>query len=128
MHALKNALIVISFAGVLAAGTAQAQQTPAPGGAAPAAPAATTRTDQPAAERKPASPRSAAERKSATERKAASDSTWDKTKIMTRRQWNKAKKAWAREKDKWNSCLAQAKAQKLKGSQRWSAVGSCMTN
>ena len=59
--------------------------------------------------------------------RTAEPSTWDKTKDMTRRQWNKAKTAWAKEKEKWRDCNAEARKEKLSGTKRWTSIGKCMT-
>jgi hypothetical protein len=45
----------------------------------------------------------------------------------TRRQWHAAKVKWVEEKDAWNGCQTQAKAQNLSGRQSWQFLYGCMT-
>jgi outer membrane lipoprotein-sorting protein len=45
----------------------------------------------------------------------------------TRKQWNAAEAKWAQEKDRWNSCQGQAKAQNLVGRRSWQFLYDCMT-
>ena len=51
---------------------------------------------------------------------------WDGVSTMTRRQWNAMKRRWSREKQKWATCNAQARRQKLSTADRWTHVGKCM--
>ena len=49
-------------------------------------------------------------------------------KNMTVKQWEKLEAKFKKERDKWESCEAQAKDQKIKDRRaRWSALYSCMT-
>jgi hypothetical protein len=45
----------------------------------------------------------------------------------TRRQWRSATTKWKEEKDAWNGCQNQAKAQNLSGRQSWQFLYDCMT-
>ena len=45
----------------------------------------------------------------------------------TRKQWNTAKAKWVEEKDAWNGCQTQAKAQNLAGRKSWQFLYDCMT-
>lgn len=104
MSCLTKSLITAALAGVLASGAAYAQQStpsprPAPAVTAPMKPVETK----------------------------ASPTAWDKTKAMSRKQWNAAKNSWAMEKGKWNDCTKQSKAEKLRGTKRWTFIGNCMT-
>jgi hypothetical protein len=45
----------------------------------------------------------------------------------TRKQWNAAKAKWVEEKDAWNGCQTQAKAQNLAGRKSWQFLYDCMT-
>jgi hypothetical protein len=56
----------------------------------------------------------------------ASQTVTDVSK-WTRRQWNAAKAKWVEEKDAWNSCQTQAKAQNLSGRHSWQFLYDCMT-
>lgn len=117
-------MMAATLAGALLMGTAHAQQTPS----AASAPAMSDTTKAKPSER-------AAARKTMAEKRAekraatkAEPTAWDKTKDMTRKQWSSAKGAWTKEKDKWRGCNAKAKAEKLSGTKRWTAIGSCMTS
>jgi hypothetical protein len=44
----------------------------------------------------------------------------------TRKQWNTAKAKWVEEKDAWNGCQTQAKAQNLAGRKSWQFLYDCM--
>lgn len=57
----------------------------------------------------------------------AQQSTTEKVKTMTKKQWEKLQAGWKKEKDKYAACDAKAKADKLKGRKRWSAMYDCMT-
>ena len=104
MSRVTQSLILTVLASALAAGAAFAQQStpsprPAPAVIAPMKPVETK----------------------------ASPTAWDKTKGMSRKQWNAAKNSWAMEKGKWNDCTKQSKAEKLRGTKRWTYIGNCMT-
>jgi len=45
----------------------------------------------------------------------------------THQQWNAAKAKWVEEKDAWNGCQTQAKAQNLSGKKSWQFLYDCMT-
>jgi hypothetical protein len=45
----------------------------------------------------------------------------------TRRQWHAAEAKWREEKDAWNGCQSQAKAQNLAGRKSWQFLYDCMT-
>lgn len=45
----------------------------------------------------------------------------------TRHQWNVAKVKWQEEKDAWNGCQTQARAQNLAGRKSWQFLYDCMT-
>lgn len=45
----------------------------------------------------------------------------------TRKQWHAAKVRWREEKDAWNSCQNEAKAQSLSGRKNWQFLYDCMT-
>jgi hypothetical protein len=45
----------------------------------------------------------------------------------TRKQWIAAKAKWVEEKDVWNGCQTQAKAQNLAGKKSWQFLYDCMT-
>ena len=123
MVRLTTALMAAAFAGALLAGPLHAQQVPPPGSASGA-----TMSDTKTAK----SSDRVTHRKAMAEKRAAKKkpepTVWDKTKDMTRSQWGKAKGAWAKEKDKWQVCNDKAKRDKLSGTKRWTAIGSCMTN
>ncbi len=56
----------------------------------------------------------------------ASQTVTDVSK-WTHRQWNAAKAKWVEEKDAWNGCQTQAKAQNLSGRKSWQFLYDCMT-
>ncbi len=56
----------------------------------------------------------------------ASQTVTDVSK-WTRKQWHAAKVKWAEEKDAWNGCQTQAKAQNLEGRKSWQFLYDCMT-
>lgn len=119
MNRLTGFMVAAAFAGALVSGPARAQlMDPRPPAPIQAQSGSTKASESRATERK--APKRAA-------KKPAEPTMWDKTKSMTRAQWNSAKKSWAQQKDKWNSCNAQARKDKLSGSKRWSFIGSCMT-
>lgn len=125
MVRLTTALIATVFASALLMGAVHAQQV-SPSGTAPG----TTMSDT-----KVKSSDRVAHRKAMAEKrtakgaaKKAEPTVWDKTKDMTRKQWNNAKGAWAKEKDKWRVCNDKARREKLSGTKRWTAIGSCMTS
>src|SRR5262245_1241768 len=122
MVRLTTTLMTAALAGVLSMGPARAQQAPPPGSASGAT-MSDSKTGKP-------SDRVTARKAMAEKRtkKKAEPTAWDKTKDMTRTQWNKAKGAWAKEQDKWRVCNDKAKREKLSGTKRWTAVGSCMTS
>lgn len=45
----------------------------------------------------------------------------------THRQWHAAKVKWQEERDSWNSCQTEAKAQNLAGRKSWQFLYDCMT-
>lgn len=45
----------------------------------------------------------------------------------TRKQWNAARAKWQEEKDAWNGCQNEAKAQNLSGRKSWQFLYDCMT-
>jgi hypothetical protein len=45
----------------------------------------------------------------------------------TRRQWHAVRVKWQEEKDAWNSCQSEAKAQSLSGRKNWQFLYDCMT-
>lgn len=122
MVRLTTALMAAALAGALLTGPVQAQQAPPPGSASGA-----TMSDTKAKSSDRVTHRKAMAEKRATKKKAE-PTVWDKTKDMTRTQWSKAKGAWAKEKDKWQVCNDKAKRDKLSGTKRWTAIGSCMTS
>ena len=123
MVRLTTGLIAAVLAAALLAEPAHAQQIPPPGSASGA-----TMSDTKTAK----SSDRVTHRKAMAEKRAAKKkpepTVWDKTKDMSRTQWSKAKGAWAKEKDKWRVCNDKAKRDKLSGTKRWTAIGSCMTN
>ena len=44
----------------------------------------------------------------------------------TRKRWSAAKAKWVEEKDAWNGCQTQAKAQNLEGRKSWQFLYDCM--
>ncbi len=56
----------------------------------------------------------------------ASQTVTDVSK-WTRKQWRAAKAKWVEEKDAWNGCQTQAKAQNLAGRKSWQFLYDCMT-
>ena len=56
----------------------------------------------------------------------ASQTVTDVSK-WTRKQWSAAKAKWVEEKDAWNGCQTQAKAQNLSGHRSWQFLYDCMT-
>ena len=123
MVRLTTALMAAAFAGVLLTGPIHAQQVPPPGSASGA-----TMSNGKAAKSSDRVEHRKAMAEKRVAKKKAEPTVWDKTKDMSRTQWNKAKGAWAKEKDKWQVCNDKAKREKLSGTKRWSAIGSCMTS
>jgi hypothetical protein len=123
MVRLMTALIAAAFAGALLTGPLLAQQAPPPGSVAGASTSG-SKTAKPSD--RVAARKAMAEKRTA--KKKPEPTVWDKTKDMTRTQWSKAKGAWAKEKDKWRVCNDKAKREKLSGTKRWTAIGSCMTS
>ncbi len=58
---------------------------------------------------------------------ATAAQTMDDVSKWTRKQWSAAKAKWAQEKNKWNGCQDQAKAQNLAGRRSWQFLYDCMT-
>jgi hypothetical protein len=56
----------------------------------------------------------------------ASQTVTDVSK-WTRKQWHAVKVKWQEEKDSWNSCQTEAKAQNLSGRRSWQFLYDCMT-
>jgi hypothetical protein len=111
-------LLAAALAGVVLTGTARAE------------PASTERVV--VAQSTSATPSERSKARKTMERKRAGaraePSMWDKTKQMSRTQWSRAKGTWAKEKDKWRACNASARAERLSGTKKWTAIGRCMTS
>ena len=58
---------------------------------------------------------------------AQAEQTMTDVSKWTRRQWHAAKTKWRQEKDAWNVCQNQAKAQDLAGRKSWQFLYDCMT-
>ncbi|MEW6449821.1 MAG: hypothetical protein AB1490_04160 [Pseudomonadota bacterium] len=121
MVRLTTAVIATVFAIALLMGAVHAQQV-SPSGMAPGATMSDTKAKS---SDRVTHRKTMAEKRTA---KKAEPTVWDKTKDMTRKQWNNAKGAWAKEKDKWRACNDKAQREKLSGTKRWTAIGSCMTS
>ena len=58
---------------------------------------------------------------------AAEPSTTDKVVKRSKAEWAKLRAAWRKDKEKYKTCTAKTKAEKLKGTKRLSAMYDCMT-
>jgi len=58
---------------------------------------------------------------------AAEPSTADKVTKRTKAEWKKLRAGWRKDKEKYKTCSAKTKAEKLKGTKRLSAMYDCMT-
>jgi basic membrane lipoprotein Med (substrate-binding protein (PBP1-ABC) superfamily) len=58
---------------------------------------------------------------------AQAERTMTDVSSWTRKQWHAAKARWREEKDAWNSCQNEAKAQSLSGRKNWQFLYDCMT-
>ena len=58
---------------------------------------------------------------------AAQPTTTEKIKTRTKAEWAKLRAEWAKDKAKYKVCSDKAKADKLKGTKRLSAIYDCMT-
>jgi hypothetical protein len=58
---------------------------------------------------------------------AAQPSTTEKVKTRTKAEWAKLRAEWNKNKAKYATCRDKAKAEKLKGTKRLSAIYDCMT-
>lgn len=58
---------------------------------------------------------------------AQASQTMTEVSKWTRRQWHAAKVKWQEERDSWNSCQTEAKAQNLAGRKSWQFLYDCMT-
>lgn len=58
---------------------------------------------------------------------SAQPSTMDTVKKRTKAEWAKLVAEWRKDKAKYTACNDKAKADKLKGTKRLSAVYTCMT-
>ena len=58
---------------------------------------------------------------------AQAERTMSDVSNWTHKQWRAAKVRWREEKDAWNSCQNEAKAQSLSGRKNWQFLYDCMT-